>query len=165
MEFCKEQYVNKMARKEKKLVALLKKKGLSITTAESCTGGMIASNIISVNGASEVMAGSFVAYSNEMKQGLLGVSREDIEKYSAVSPRVALEMAKGARLRTGAQVAISTTGYAGPTGDQVGLVYIGISVGAVETVYRFEFDGDRQSIREACAATAVNLVRREIKDR
>ena len=165
LELCKEQYVNKMARKEKKLVALLKKKGLSITTAESCTGGMIASNIISVNGASEVMAGAFVAYSNEMKQGLLGVSREDIEKYSAVSPRVAIEMAKGARLRTGAQVAISTTGYAGPTGDQVGLVYIGISVGAVEMVYRFEFDGDRQSIREACAATAVNLVRREIKDR
>lgn len=154
-----------MARKEKKLVALLKEKRWTVSVAESCTGGMIASNIISVEGASNVINGAFVTYSDGMKINELSVPSKHIENYSAVSQQVALDMLRGAKQKTGADIVISTTGYAGPTGDCVGLVYIGISVCGIEKIYRFEFGGDRQSIRESAAATAVNLVLREIKYR
>ncbi|MBE6543989.1 MAG: CinA family protein [Ruminococcaceae bacterium] len=154
-----------MNNKEKRLVAHLKKRGMTITTAESCTGGMIASDIISVDGASDVIKGAFVTYSDEMKVKELGVKARDIKKYSAVSSRVAYEMAMGAKAKTGANVALATTGYAGPTGELVGLVYIAVCVGSEIKVYRFKFKGGRQRIRRLAADTAMCLVIKEIGKR
>ena len=154
-----------MKSREKRLVGLLKKKGWTITTAESCTGGLIACDIISVSGASKVIEGAFVTYSDEMKARELGVSPKSIERHSAVSSEVAAEMALGAKAKTGANVAVSTTGYAGPHGDQVGLVYICICVGSLTRTYRFRFDGDRQRIRRLAANTAISLVIKEIGNR
>lgn len=154
-----------MGKREERLVSLLKKRGMTITTAESCTGGMIASNIISVSGASDIIKGAAVAYSDDMKISELNVSSKSVKKYSAVSSRVAAEMVAGAKAKTGANAVISTTGYAGPTGDDVGLVYIGIGVGSEIKVYRFVFGGDRQRIRRLASKTAVSLVIKELKSK
>ena len=138
----------------------LGKKPLTISTAESCTGGMIASKLIEVPGISENFIESIVSYSNEAKIKRLKVKKETLEKYGAVSEEVAREMLAG--LKT--DVAISTTGIAGPGGGTkekpVGLVYIGIRVKDEVKIFRRELKGDRNKIRQRAMMHALyNLLK------
>lgn len=135
-------------RLEKKVVELLKKLDMNISTAESCTGGMLASKLIDVPGISEVFYEGVVSYSNEAKINRLGVRKETLDRYGAVSEEVAKEMVMG--LTT--DVALSTTGIAGPDGGSeekpVGLVYMGIRIKDKIYVEKRVFRGDRNKVRE-----------------
>ncbi|OQX90062.1 MAG: competence/damage-inducible protein A, partial [Candidatus Coatesbacteria bacterium 4484_99] len=110
---------------------LLRQNGMTISTAESCTGGLVSNRIVSVPGASDYFLGGVVAYSNEAKSNLLGVSEKTLSTFGAVSPETAEEMALGVRKKFASNIAVSTTGIAGPTGGTaekpVGLVYVGWS--------------------------------------
>jgi len=133
---------------------ILKEKGYKVATAESCTGGLLASTLINVNGASEIIDMSFVTYSNEAKQELVYVKKETIEKYNVVSEQVAKEMALGAAKHARAQIGLSTTGLAGPGGGTkerpVGTVCFGISInGDVYTFTHIFKNISRQYIRKA----------------
>lgn len=135
-------------RLEKKVVELLKKLNMNISTAESCTGGMLASKLIDVPGISEIFYEGVVSYSNEAKINRLGVKKETLDRYGAVSEEVAKEMVMG--LTT--DVALSTTGIAGPDGGSeekpVGLVYMGIRIKDKIYVEKRVFRGDRNKVRE-----------------
>ena len=135
-------------RLEKKVVELLKKLNMNISTAESCTGGMLASKLIDVPGVSDVFYEGVVSYSNEAKINRLGVRKETLDRYGAVSEEVAKEMVMG--LTT--DVALSTTGIAGPDGGSeekpVGLVYMGIRIKDKIYVEKRVFRGDRNKVRE-----------------
>ena len=114
------------------VVRILKEKGLTITSAESCTGGKFPAAITDVAGASDVLSSAYITYSNESKIKELGVPAELIEKYGVVSPQVAEAMAVGAKARAGADIAVSVTGYAGPEADpghDAGEAYIGFAIG------------------------------------
>lgn len=142
---------------------LLKNKQLTIATAESCTGGLLAGALTQEPGSSGFYLGGVVSYSNSLKQGLLGVSEDNLIKYGAVSEQVAKEMAKGIRLSTGSDLAISTTGIAGPDGgsDQkpVGLVYIGLATSEGVQVEKIQLYGERESVRQLTVQAALNRVR------
>lgn len=154
---------------EKALVKELAKKGLTLSCAESCTGGLIAKRITDVAGASAVFLGGVVTYTNEIKMAVLGVKRETLDAYSAVSEQVASEMAENVRVRMGSDIGISTTGYAGPDGgtgkDPVGTVYVGLSTKNGTSVTRFSFSGmrSREYIRTLAAGNALLLALREIR--
>ena len=115
----------------KTLIELLKKNNMTISTAESCTGGLIAKSITDVSGASDVFGYGFVTYANEAKMKLLGVWEDALSEYGAVSEPVAVLMSRGARRVSGSDIAVSVTGIAGPGGGSeekpVGLVYISLS--------------------------------------
>ncbi|MHB9094763.1 MAG: competence/damage-inducible protein A [Eubacteriales bacterium] len=149
---------------EKVVAGLLKKHGLTISTAESCTGGMIAQRLTNIPGVSDNFMYGVVSYSNEAKTGLLGVPPEIIEKHGAVSEETAIEMVKGVRQSCGTDLAVSVTGIAGPSGGTpekpVGLVYIGFSDRDTTIVQRFLFTGDREVIRWQTANAALNMLRR-----
>jgi nicotinamide-nucleotide amidase len=149
---------------EAHVLALLRARGLTMATAESCTGGMVAARLTGVAGASGEFVGGVVAYSNEVKVSELGVSKELLEQYGAVSPEVAAAMAQGARERLGADVAVSVTGIAGPDGGTpekpVGLVYLHVEGPDGGHGREFSFPGDRASIRARSAVGALHLVRR-----
>jgi len=147
----------------------LKERKLTISVAESCTGGLIQKLITDISGSSEFFLGGVVAYSNLLKQKLLNVSPQTLITYGAVSDETACEMARGIRELTGADIGVSTTGIAGPTGETpdkpVGLVYIGLCtqyhsklVSESLTAHRFLFKGTRQEIREQTANKALELV-------
>lgn len=146
------------------VVKLLKKRGWTITTAESCTGGLLSARIVNVSGASEVLNSAIVTYANEAKHRLIGVSNKTLEKHGAVSEKTAREMAKGAAKLAGADVAISVTGIAGPTGGTkekpVGLVYIGCRILDKTEVLECHFSGNRDKIREQTVVTALDFARR-----
>lgn len=147
-------------------VSLLKEKKLTVATAESCTGGMIAERITQVSGASQVFQWGAVSYSNQVKQQLLGVTEETLRKYSAVSEETAREMAKGARARSGADIAVAVTGNAGPEpseGKPVGLVYVAVESDRFSKVVKMESarksDKDlRELIRHKAALQAFDLI-------
>ncbi len=138
------------------------KQGAHVSTAESCTGGMIASRIVDLAGVSEIYEQGFVTYSNEAKESLLGVSHETLAQFGAVSRETAKEMAEGCAKAAHAEYAVVTTGIAGPGGGSeekpVGLVYIGCFVKGTVTTYRNVFSGDRSSIRKAAASRALELL-------
>ena len=142
-------------RLEKKVVELVKKLGMNISTAESCTGGMIASRLIDVPGVSEIFKEGIVSYSNDAKMKRLGVKKETLEKYGAVSKETAKEMVMG----LDSDIAIATTGIAGPDGGTpekpVGLVYIGIRVKNDIYVEKKFFNGDRMKIRERAVSQSL----------
>ena len=146
---------------EENLVRILFERALKITTAESCTGGMIASTLVNVAGVSDVFEAGYVTYSEEAKMRLLGVRKETIEKYTVYSEEVAREMAQGAAEAAGADVAVSVTGIAGPDGGTpdfpVGLCYIGCYYNGETTVIRHIFEGDRQQVRKSAADAAMEL--------
>ncbi|GAB4339202.1 MAG: competence/damage-inducible protein A [Desulfobulbaceae bacterium] len=146
--------------------ARLRERGWQIATAESCTGGRIASRITGVAGSSEWFAGGVVAYSNELKERLLGVDYFLIADHGAVSAPVARAMAEGMAACAGSRVAVSVTGIAGPTGGSeekpVGTVFIGLSIDGKVTDHRFAFEGGRREIQELSAQTALDLVRRTL---
>lgn len=140
----------------------LRAKNWRIATAESCTGGLIASAITDQPGASEFYEGGFVTYSNDMKTKFLDVEPKTIKKFGAVSPETAKEMARGVLNTTGANIAISVTGIAGPSGGSVekpvGLVYIGFGLrGGVSQAKEFRFTGTRQDIRLQAIREALKL--------
>ncbi len=147
---------------ESVLVELLIKEKMKLSTAESCTGGLIAQKITSVSGASECFDCGVVTYSNEQKIKLLGVSAETLEKYGAVSMETALEMCKGVKELANADFGISVTGIAGPGGGTaekpVGTVWIGICGKSIHKAEKFLFDGDRNQVRESTANTVLNMV-------
>ena len=148
------------------VVKLLKKHNLTTTTAESCTGGMIASRIVNVSGASDVLKIGFVSYSNRAKKKYLDVNKETIKKYTEVSEQTVREMAKGVAFTTDSDTAIATTGYAGPNGgtdeNPVGTVYISCYVNEKVVVERHVFNGNRKKVRELATMHALDLLRRTI---
>lgn len=149
---------------EEAVVAMLKEHHLKVATAESCTGGLIAKRITDVPGASEVFECGIISYANEIKHKVLGVSEDDLNKYGAVSEPVAKQMAQGALKVSGADIAVSVTGIAGPDSDStdkpVGLVYIGLAdkenvwVREIRTSRR-----DRSYNRYVSASNALNMIR------
>jgi nicotinamide-nucleotide amidase len=138
--------------------------GLTLATAESCTGGMVAQRLTSVPGSSRVFLGAVVAYADEVKAAELGVPRQVLERHGAVSAETAAAMAAGARERLGADVAVAVTGIAGPDGGTeekpVGLVYLHAESPAGSRSADFVFPGDREGIRRRAAVTALHLARR-----
>ena len=153
---------------EEEAAELLAKKKMTVTTAESCTGGLIAGTIINVAGASEVINEGYVTYSNEAKERLVGVSHETLERYGAVSEQTAREMAEGAAKAAGADAALSATGIAGPGGGTeekpVGLVYIGCYVKGKTTVKECRFNGSRMGNRLHTVEEALRLLLRQLSE-
>ena len=151
---------------EEVVVRLARGAGVKLATAESCTGGLVASRITDVAGASEVFLGGWVTYSNEAKIRDLGVSAESLAKYGAVSGAVAGEMAIGARRRAGADWAVSVTGIAGPGGGNankpVGLVYLGIAgPEEVETIEK-KLVPERKVFKAMASQVALDLLRNKL---
>lgn len=148
---------------EKSVVDLLVANKLTVTCAESCTGGMLSARLINVAGVSDVYKSGFVTYSNKAKRKLLGVKKSTLEKHGAVSSHTAKEMVAGAALASKADVAVALTGIAGPDGGTkekpVGLVYIACSVKGNVTVKEFHFQGNRTKVREAATSAALRLMR------
>lgn len=148
---------------EKAVVDLLLANGLTVTCAESCTGGMVAARLVNVPGVSDVLKYSVVTYSNKAKRKLLGLRKPALQKYGAVSAQTAEEMALGAAALAKADVAVSVTGFAGPDAEDadhpVGLVYIACSVKGDVTVKEYHFSGSRAKIRESATAAALVLLR------
>jgi PncC family amidohydrolase len=148
--------------REEEIGALLVARGLTLVTAESCTGGLVAHRITDVPGSSAYFLGGFVAYANEAKEEMLGVRHETLVAHGAVSEETALEMARGARQRLGADLGISTTGIAGPAGGTpdkpVGLVHVALSASGVELCQRYVWQGNRLSNKEQSAEAALQLL-------
>lgn len=142
---------------------LLKENNLTISTAESSTGGLIVSRLINVPGSSAYVMGGIVSYSNEAKINILGVKKESIEKYGAVSPVVAEEMVKGAKEKFNTDIALSDTGIAGPTGatkdKPLGLHYIGFMFKNNLQVEKVIFQNERNNVRLYISQYALNLLR------
>jgi PncC family amidohydrolase len=137
-------------------------RGLTLATAESCTGGYIAKSITDVAGSSGYFRGGVVSYSNEVKMRLLGVPADQLAAHGAVSAQVARSMAVGALAVTGADLAVAVTGISGPGGGSaakpVGLTYVAVADSAGVEVRRFTWQGDRAANREATARAAVELL-------
>lgn len=148
---------------EKAVVDLLLANKLTVSTVESCTGGLVAARLINVPGVSEVFKSGYITYSNKAKRRLLGIKKNLLSKYGAVSEEVAKEMAKGAAAVSRADVVVSVTGIAGPDGGSeekpVGLVYIGCNVCGRYTVRKCLFSGNRAKIRENTVSSALSLMR------
>lgn len=142
-----------------KIISSLIEKNISVATAESCTGGKIASAVTDIPGASGIFGYGVVTYSNEAKVKILGVSQSTLDAHGAVSEETAYEMAKGLRKLSGADVAVSVTGIAGPGGGSaekpVGLVYMGLAVNGEIFVKKNLFKGDRDEIRRQTVETAL----------
>ena len=150
------------------LVALLAERNLTVSTAESCTGGLIASSIVDVPGASAVFPGGAVTYAPSVKTALLGVPEDLIEKRGVVSADVAAAMAEGARKRFCTDLAVSVTGVAGPDGGTpetpVGCVYIGIATEKRTVTFRETIPGDREEVRRGAAERAIRHCLTELQN-
>lgn len=148
---------------EQAVADLLQEKGWKIATAESCTGGMVAARLTRVAGVSGVFETGMVTYANNTKKELLGVKEKTLTTYGAVSSQTAEEMVLGLAQRTGAEVSLSITGIAGPSGGTkekpVGLVFMGCRVKDRTIIKEFHFSGNREKIRESSVAAALSLVR------
>ena len=143
------------------IVRQFTEKGMTLGTAESLTAGLIAATVADVSGASAVLMGGVVSYDPRVKHEVLGVSQEVIDTVGVVSEACALQMADGARKLLKVDVALSATGVAGPTGgtaeNPVGTVWLGVSTAEGTIARRFQFDGDRQSVRRQTVETALRL--------
>jgi nicotinamide-nucleotide amidase len=146
------------------VLELCREHGLTLGTAESCTGGLVAARLTSVPGSSDVFRGSIVAYADGVKEAQLGVPEDMLARHGAVSAQAAAAMARGARERLGVDVAVAVTGIAGPGGGTpekpVGLVFCPAAGPAGERDVHFQLPGDRESIRRRAAVSALHLVRR-----
>lgn len=140
---------------------LLREKELTISTAESCTGGLLSHTLTAISGSSAYFLGGVVAYSNAIKAQMLGVQTSTLQAHGAVSTQTAREMAAGVRARFNADIGLATTGIAGPTGatpeKPVGLVYIGISFEQHHRVFECHFEGDRLAVMRS---TVVEILTR-----
>jgi nicotinamide-nucleotide amidase len=153
---------------EAAVVKLLEKNELTVTTAESCTGGMLAARLVNVPGVSEVFREGFITYSNKAKRKILSVQKSTLKKCGAVSEKTAKEMAKGGVFATDSDVCVAITGIAGPDGGTeekpVGLVYIACYINDKVTVKEFNFKGNRAKVREQSVVKALTLLRECILD-
>lgn len=144
------------------IIDLLNARGETVSVAESCTGGMVASALVDIPGASSCFCEGYVTYSNEAKEKNLGVDHNILTQHGAVSKETAEEMARGVRLRAAATYGIATTGIAGPGGGTsdkpVGLVYISCANEKMNRTIRCEFSGDRTAIRSQAAQKALELL-------
>ena len=144
------------------LITYLAAKNKTIAFAESCTGGLLASKLTEKSGASKVLKGSMVTYSNDIKHEWLGVENEVFEKYGAVSSECVSQMLDGIQKQTNCDIAVAISGIAGPTGGTeekpVGTVYIGVKNGDKKIIKKFFFDGDRINIQEQSARSALEMI-------
>lgn len=145
------------------VVAMLASHNLTLTTAESCTGGLFTGRLINVPGASAVLGEGFITYSNEAKEKYLKVKNSTLKQFGAVSKETATEMALGAITASGSNASVAITGLAGPDGGSdakpVGLVYIACALNGKVTVREFHFGGNRQKVRDSTVIQALNLLR------
>ena len=152
---------------EQKVVAALKERGLTMTTVESCTGGMIAAAVTSVAGSSSVFHQGYVTYCDAAKHEMVGVRKKTLRKYTAVSRQTAKEMAAGGARAAKADCCISVTGYAGPPsgepGEEVGLVYIGCAFRGKVKVKECHFSGTRGEVREQAKQKALKMLAVRLK--
>jgi PncC family amidohydrolase len=141
---------------------LLRRRGLRLAVAESCTGGLVGHRITNVPGSSEYYLGSVTAYAYQAKQSLLNVQAESLEKFGAVSQEVALEMARGVRIVLGADIGASVTGIAGPGGETpakpVGLTWIGFSIPGIDRAWKYLWEGDRLQVKEQSAEAVLRIL-------
>ena len=144
------------------IVMLLSRRGETLASAESLTAGLFSAEICNVSGASQCFLGGLCAYQDHIKANMLSVFPETLEKYSTVSASCARQMAKGAREKFGSDYALSTTGYAGPAGEDVGLVFIGLSTKDGEKAFRLRLSGSRQGIRKMTVQIALHILQKEI---
>lgn len=147
---------------------MLRDRGLTVSTAESCTGGLLAARLVNVSGASQVFAEGYITYSNEAKTKLLGVPQDVLRQFGAVSEQTARAMAFGAAAAAGSDASVAITGIAGPLGGSdakpVGTVFIACSVNGSVSVKEYHFDGNREKIRDYSAVSALTLLRNCILD-
>ena len=146
---------------EKTIGNCLRKRGWTLSIAESCTGGLICDRITDVSGSSDYFEGGMVTYSNESKERHLGIPLNEIKKYGAVSPQVGKKMAQGVRNAFGTTFGLSTTGVAGPTGGTkrapIGRVFIGLAHGRRTWVRKEDLKGNRREIKEKAAEKALKF--------
>lgn len=148
------------------IISKLIENNITISTAESCTGGSLGKIITSVPGASSIYGYGFITYANEAKEKILGVSHETLEKHGAVSPDTALEMAKGARAVSKSDIAVSVTGIAGPGGGSpekpVGLVYIAIADKDGAEFRKLNLSGNRDEVRAKTCDEVFKLIKERL---
>jgi PncC family amidohydrolase len=158
-----------MSRLEEIVARVLTEQRLTIAVAESCTGGLIAHQLTNVSGSSAYFVGGVVAYSNQVKERMLGVSSETLSSYGAVSEECAREMARGVRRLLDTDVAISSTGIAGPSGGTpekpVGLVYVALAAEDLERCERHLWSGDRWENKQQTCEAALEMLRRYLEAR
>ncbi len=150
-----------------KILQLAEGKNLKLATAESCTGGLLSALFTEISGSSKVFDRGFVTYSNQAKIEMLGVKKETLEKFGAVSEEAAKEMAEGAARNSQADIAVAITGIAGPEGGSktkgtsekpVGLVFIAIFANEKTSLFKFNFSGNRSEIRKAALDAALEAI-------
>lgn len=150
------------------LIAVCRKRGITLATAESCTGGMIGATLTAVPGASAVFDGGIICYQNRIKSALLGVSAETLETVGAVSEACAAQMAAGAARALGSDLAMAVTGIAGPGGGTaekpVGLVYTAVFLRGQTQVCKNIFSGDRDAVRAATVRTVLKTALRCLEE-
>ncbi|MBC3899522.1 competence/damage-inducible protein A [Acetobacterium malicum] len=148
---------------------LLLEKNITLATAESCTGGLIASQVTEYPGISKIFGTGLVTYSNEAKINLLGIKKETLDTYGAVSNETAIEMCENLQKISQAMLCVSVTGIAGPDGGSaekpVGLVYIGVCFDGKTDVYHYHFNGDRKVVQQKTANKVFHLIRKTIVDK
>lgn len=153
---------------EEEVITLLTEKGYHVTTAESCTGGLISGTLVNVAGASDVLNEAYITYSNEAKERLVGVRHETLFNFGAVSEETAREMAEGAARTARTEAALSATGIAGPGGGTtekpVGLVYVGCYLNGKIRTEECRFHGSRRQNRENTVEVALSLLKRMLKE-
>lgn len=156
-------FTNTLIREATELLEICRKRGLTLSTAESCTGGLISVLLTEIPGASDVFDKTIVTYSNEAKTDLLGVDKTLLEKHGGVSEEVALSMAKGVCKRCDTHVGIAVTGIAGPSGGTpkkpVGTVVIAVALGNTARVQTYHFSGDRNAVRINTVEQAIALAK------
>ena len=149
------------------VVKMLKAAKMTVTTVESCTGGLLSGTLVDVAGVSDVFNQAFVTYANEAKHSLVGVNQETLDSYGAVSEETAREMAEGGAKAAKADACLSVTGIAGPDGGTaekpVGLVYIGCHVNGNTVVERNVFSGTRREVREQSVLAALKLLKKQLQ--
>jgi nicotinamide-nucleotide amidase len=152
-----------------RVLDLARARGIHIATAESCTGGLVAGALTAIAGSSDIVLGGVVAYANEIKQDVLGVDPETVSRHGAVSEEVARAMAEGARKRSGAELAVSTTGVAGPGGGSaekpVGLVWLAAAMEGAPTTTKAIRLGDigRSAVRLASVDVALGMLEEQLR--
>jgi PncC family amidohydrolase len=158
-----------MSTLEETVGELLTEQGLTIAVAESCTGGLIAHRLTNVSGSSAYLVGGVVAYANQVKEQVLGVSGETMAAHGAISEETVREMARGARRLFDTDVAISSTGIAGPTGGTpqkpVGLVYVALAAQDFERCERHLWQGDRLENKRQTSQAALDMLRQYLEAR
>ena len=149
------------------VVKKLKDAGMTVTTVESCTGGLLSGTLVDVSGASDVFYQGVVTYANEAKVRLVGVKEATLQAHGAVSEETAREMAEGGAKAANADAALAVTGIAGPDGGTVekpvGLVYIGCHVNGNTVIERNVFSGTRREVREQSVGAALALLKRQLQ--